>query len=139
MAIAVSRSKVYRLRHGISIGSSYTTETAARSFTHCIAEAKRNQMVSTLQNTKFFSLLLDGSSDAANIDKELLLAVWFDKNDLEERVCTKISYLKIIKLPDASATSLFIVLQEALKILGITKINREECAKLIGIATDGHY
>ena len=126
-------------RHGVSIGSSYTTETTARSFTHFIAEAKRNQLVSTLQNTKFFSLLLDGSTDAANVDNELLLAVlvWFDKNDLEERVCTKTSYLKISKLPDASATSLFIVLQEALKILGITKINREECAKLIGIATDG--
>ena len=34
-------------RHGVSIGSSYTTETAARSFTHFIAEAKRNQLVST--------------------------------------------------------------------------------------------
>ena len=37
-------------------------------------------------NTKFYSLLLDDSTstDAANVDNELLLAVWFDKNGLEE-------------------------------------------------------
>ena len=89
------------------------------------------------KNTKVFSLLLDCSTDAANVDNELYLAVWFDKDGLEERVCTKTSYLKISKLPDTSAMSLFSVLQEALKILGITKINRQECEKLIGIATDG--
>jgi len=60
-----------------------------------------------------------------NVDNEPFLTVWFDKNGLKERVCTKTSYLKISKLPDAFATSLFSVLQEALKILGITKINRE--------------
>jgi len=33
-------------RHGVNIGSSYTTETAARSFIHFIAEIKHNKLTS---------------------------------------------------------------------------------------------
>ena len=73
--------------------------------------------------------------DAANVDNELLLAVWFDKDSHSERVCTRISYLKISKLSAASALGLFGVLKEALQGLGIREINKEECTKLVGIGT----
>ena len=121
----------------MSIGNSYITETAARSFTHYIAETKRSQLVSILQEVKYFSLLLNGSTDAVNVDNELLLAVWFDKDGHSKRVCTRTSYLKISKLSAASALGLFGVLKEALQGLGIREINKEECTKLVGIGTDG--
>ena len=124
-------------QHGVSIENSYITETAARSFMHYITKTKRNQLVLILQEIKYCLLLLDGATDAANVDNELLLAVWFDKDSHSERVCTRISYLKISKLSAASALGLFGVLKEALQGLGIREINKEECTKLVGIGTDG--
>ena len=49
-------------QHDVSIGNNYITETAAWSFTYYIAETKRSQLASILQEVKYFSLLLDGST-----------------------------------------------------------------------------
>ena len=69
-------------RHGVNIGiyTNYTTGTSARSFTHFIAQAQRKKLGIALQQAKFFSILLDGSTDSRNIENELLLVVWFDKD-----------------------------------------------------------
>ena len=42
-------------------GKNYTMETSARSFTHFIPQA---QLGIALQQAKFFSILLDGSTDS---------------------------------------------------------------------------
>ena len=68
--------------------------------------------MSILQEAKYFSLLLDGSIDAAYVDNELLLEVWLDKDGHSERLCAGTSYLKISKL---SAMGLFGVLKGALQ------------------------
>ena len=39
-------------------------------------------------NAKFFSLLLDGSTDRGNIDDQLFLVVWCDRNGSDEKVHT---------------------------------------------------
>ena len=126
-------------RHGINIGTNYTTETSARSFTHFIALAQQKKLGIALQQAKFFSILLDGSTDSRNIENELLLVVWFDKDGQAngERVVTKTSYLRIARPSTGTAKGLFDVLQTALQRLGISTINREECGKIVGIGTDG--
>ena len=126
-------------RHGVNIGKNYTTETSARSFTHFVAQAQRMKLGITLQQAKFFSILLDGSTDSKNIENELLLVVWFDKDGQvnRERVVTKTSYLKIARPSTDNAKSIFDVLQTALQRLGISAISREECGKIVGIGTDG--
>ena len=126
-------------RHGVNIGSSYTTETAARSFIHFIAETKRNKLTLSLQQGKFFSLLLDGSTDSRNIENEIMVVVWFDKNSqgCNERVIIRTSYLKVSRPSTANAKGIFEVLEAALQGLGILAIGREHCAKLVGISTDG--
>ena len=126
-------------RHGVNIGTNYTTETSTRSFTHFIAEAQRKKLVTGLQQAKFFSVLLDGSTDSRNIENELLLVVWFDKDGQAngERVVTRTSYLKIARPSTGTAKGIFDVLQTALQGLGISAISREECGKIVGIGTDG--
>ena len=62
-----------KARHGVNLGSAYKMETAGKTFTHYIAESQRQELVRTLQSAEFFSLLMDGSNDAGNIDNELLL------------------------------------------------------------------
>ena len=43
---------------------------------------------------KKFSLLLDGSTDAANVENELILAMLFDKEGVDEKVVTHSQLLK---------------------------------------------
>ena len=50
-------------RHGVNIGTYYTTETSARSFIHFIAEVQQKKLVTVLQQAKFFSIVLDASTD----------------------------------------------------------------------------
>jgi len=123
--------------HGISIGTTYTTETAAKSFTGYIVQAQRNKLFVDLEKAKFFSLLLDGSTDADNVDNELLLVVWFDKDGVGEMVFTRTSYLCISKPATATALGIFDVIQAAVHKLGIPAINEEHCTKLVGIGTNG--
>ena len=65
------------------------------SFIHYIAEARRQVLVRTISKAKFFSLLLDGSTDKGNIDNELLLVIWCDPDGKDEKVHTWISYYKV--------------------------------------------
>ena len=73
-------------KHGVDLGTTYRTETTGRSFVHISAEAKRQELVENLRKAKFFSLLLDGSTDAGNVDNELVLVVWFDHDGGDESV-----------------------------------------------------
>ena len=60
-------------KHGVDIRSSYTNERSGRTFVHYIAEAKRQMLVDKITNAKFYSLLLDGSTDTGNTDNEVLV------------------------------------------------------------------
>ena len=51
------------VHHGVAIGSTYTNEIACKSFTHFIAKSQRRQLFEKLTQAKFFSLLIDGSTD----------------------------------------------------------------------------
>ena len=98
---------------------------------------KRSIIVTDLQKAKFFLILLDGSTDSRNIINELLLVVWFDKGGQGERVTTRTSYLSITRPSTATAKGIFDALETALQVLSIAAINRVECAKIVGIGTDG--
>ena len=125
-------------RNCVNLGSAYKTETACKTFIHYIAESQRKELVHTLQSAKF-SVLIDGSTDAGNIDNELFLVVWFDKEGVGEKVCTHASYFRVSRPSSVSAEGLFEVLTTTYTVqsMGITAVGREECAKLVGIGTDG--
>ena len=124
-------------KHGVNVGTTYCTETAGKSFVHFIAESKRQELALELQKAKFFFLLLDGSTDAGNVDNELELVVWFDRDGANERVCTRTSYFAIMQPSTTTASGMFDALQQSLGCFGIQTIDCEECARLIGIGTDG--
>ena len=65
-------------RHGVAIGSAYTNKIAGKTFTHYMAESQRKQLLERLQQAKFFSQLMDGSTDKGNIEDEVFMAVWCD-------------------------------------------------------------
>ena len=94
------------MRHGINLGSTYKMETAAKTFTYYIAESERQKLLDTVQSAKFFSLM-DGSTDVYNVENELFLVVWFDKEGVREQVCTHSSYFSIKRPSSVSAHGLF--------------------------------
>ena len=48
-----------------------------------------------LKNCKFFSILLDGSTNSVDVDNELLMAVHFDREGADEKLSINISYFKM--------------------------------------------
>lgn len=124
-------------RHGVQVGTSYLNENAGKDFMHYIAEAKRQDLLQKLTKAKFFSLLLDGSTDKGNIDNELLLVVWCDPDGTDEKVHTRMDYLKVSRPQSVTANGLFQVLKEGLQSLGIEEMSAGECKKLVGVGTDG--
>ena len=65
------------MKHGVNLGSSYLNENAAKEFVKYIAESK---LQSVLSSATFFSLLMDGSTDASNSENKVLFVMWCDVN-----------------------------------------------------------
>ncbi len=123
--------------HGVCLGTSYVNETAGKEMIHYIAESRRQELMKKLANARFFSLLLDGSTDKANIDNELILALWCDRDGRDEKIHTRMEYFTVVQPQSVTAAGLFKVLESALQGLGISEISAETCKKLVGIGTDG--
>lgn len=71
------------------MGLSYINEAAGKDFCHYIAESRREDLALCLSKAKFFSLLMDGSTDSGNIEDELFLVVWCDVDGDDEKLHTK--------------------------------------------------
>ena len=115
----------------MNVGIDYINEHAAETFCHYIAESRREELAENLASTKFFSVLMDGSTDKGNIDDELFLVPWCDVDG------TRMSYFAVARPDTVTASGLFECLQTSLQRIGISAINAEECKKLVGIGTDG--
>ena len=70
----------------------YCNQTAGKTFCHFIAES-RAELGGKIEKSIFFSILMDGSTDSANIDDELFLVTWCSTDGHGQIVCTNMSYL----------------------------------------------
>jgi len=102
-------------KHGLDIGVSYTYECSSRTHVHYIAEARRQELAKKVVSAKFYSLLIDGSTNKGNIDNEAVLTVWCDSNSTDEKIHTRISYLSLIRPKFVTGEGLFEVLVQALE------------------------
>ena len=60
-------------RHGVDLGFAYKTDVSAQTFTHYIAESQRQSFLESFSTMNFYSFLMDGSTDAGNVEDELVL------------------------------------------------------------------
>lgn len=116
---------------------SYINENAGKELIHYIAESRRQELKQRLANAKFFSLLLDGSTDTGNIDNELLVVVCCDRDGSDEKIHTRMEYFTVVRPHLVTVQGLLEVLESGLQGLGIKEISAEECKKLVEIGTDG--
>ena len=123
--------------HGVNVGTSYTTVDAGKSFCHYIAETRREDLANCLSKAKFFSLLMDGSTDVGNVDDEVFLVLWCDVDGKDEKVHTRMSFFAVARPESVTGSGLFDCMKCALARIGIAAINPEACKFLVGMGTDG--
>ena len=124
-------------RHRVSIGSSYTNKIAGKMFTHYVAQSQRQQVLERIVQAKFFSLLIDGSTDKANVDNEVFMAVCVIQMKVMKKIHTQTFYFHVGRPSTFDAAGLFQNLSIALQKLGCTEVDVEHCSKLVGIGSDG--
>ena len=119
------------------MGNAYTNDVVCRTFTLYIAESQRQQVKERISQAKFFSLLIDGSTDKGNVDDELFIMVWCDTNGEDELVHTRMTYFHVSRPSTVTAAGLFEELTKTLAKLGVPSIDAENCSRLVGIGIDG--
>lgn len=131
-------------RHGIELGHAYKNAPSAKLFTHYIAEAQRQQLMQALSKTKFYSFLMDGSTDAGNIEQELVVLQLCKIDDASEEIKSYTRYLSVASPKSVDARGLLRCLSHCLSPLGIEDIldqksvlETEGRPVLIGGGTDG--
>ena len=119
-------------RHGVALGDGYKNDLACATFTDYIGQDLRENLTETLHKAKFFSLQMDGSTDCANIEEELFLAVYFDPYSSHGTVQIKNVYFCTKQPSSVDAPGLYECLKNALTYLGV-----DQTSKLIGLGCDG--
>ena len=123
--------------HGVDVGTTYFNDVACRTFCHYIAQSKHQSLIDKLSKAKFFSLLLDGSTDRSNVDNIIFLAVYCDYSARDEKVHSRMPFLKVDHPASGTGEGLFASLESVLQCLRIPSIDAEVCRKLVGVGTDG--
>ena len=84
--------------HGVNLGPAYRTPDSAKAFTSYIAESPHQEFLDKLSSStgpKFFSFLIDGTTDAGNHEDELVVLVYCDKNEVTSEITTCIRYFSV--------------------------------------------
>ena len=124
-------------RHGVDIGAAYVNENAGKTFCAYIAESRRKALREVVNSAKFYSILMDGSTDVANVDDEVFLLQWCDVDNSVEKVHSRMDFLSVSRPQSADGKGLFECLQTVFQEIGVTALHKENCKSLVGIGTDG--
>ena len=130
-------------RQGVRLGSSYKRSDCAQQFTYYIAEGQRNVFQQSLSQVNFFSFLMDGSTDAGNIEQEMVFVLYCKRDDKAKAVRSHTRYLALLNPTSSTAEGLVDCLGDALERLDIDisqkegVLNAEHRPALVGGGTDG--
>ena len=96
----VKYAALYELeaRHDVDLGHAYKTAPSAKLFTHYIAESQRQQFLQVLSKAKFCSFLMDGSTDAGNVEQELVILLSCKKDDTAEEIKSYARFFSVLLL-----------------------------------------
>ena len=132
-------------RHGVNLGDAYNTQESAKKFTAYIARSQKHAFLSKLfSESHFYSLLMDGTTDAGNVEDELIVLVYCNKDDANQQMKTCTRFLTIEAPKKADASGLVKCVDKAVELLGVENVlNRDSVLSvegkpvLVGIGTDG--
>ena len=73
--------------HAADIGHAYRTPDSAKSFTGFIAKSQHQGFLNSLScGSRFFCLLLDGATDAGNVEDELIAILYCMRDDATQQI-----------------------------------------------------
>ena len=82
--------------HGVDLGFSYKSPPSAKMFTHYIAQNQRESLLNSLSTTSsFYSFLMDGSTDAGNVEDELVSIQFCVRDDSRQVIRSNTRYLSL--------------------------------------------
>lgn len=110
----------------IALGATYRNKTQAKEFTQYIAEAERNEIREMLKNTRFLSIMSDGSTDSSVKEEELVYVRWSHKGKIERK------FVGIKSVEKAEAAHITSAIRDIME--GVCE---EWESKLVALATDG--
>ncbi len=129
--------------HGVDLGSAYKTAQSAKLFTHFIAQSCRNKFLGDLRQKKFYSFSMDGSTDAARIEQELIIIHSAFKDDFQEKIKSLARFFSVASVKSANASGLLTCASHCLSDLGVTNLSEQNLSDvginpvLVGCGTDG--
>ncbi len=118
--------------HGIDLGTGYKNEKACAYFVRYIGQSLKESLTEELQRAKFFSIQTDGSSDIANVEEELFLALYCDPHGHDHKLHVRSRFLTVLQPKSVNASGLFDCFSRAMDSSGT---NWKQ--KLIGLGCDG--
>ena len=93
--------------HGVDIGHAYNTPESAKAFTGFIAKSQCQGFLNILSsNNHFYSLLMDGTTDAGNVEEELVALVFCTKDASTQQLITCSRFLSLYSPKKADASGL---------------------------------
>ena len=120
-------------KHGVDLGSSYRNDHACATIIEYIARDFQQQLVTSLNQSKFFSLQADSSTDTGNTENELFLVLYFDPHSTDGKVHVRDRFFTVRHLGSGTASGLLECLRRALQYMNITDWQQ----KIIGLGCDG--
>lgn len=123
----------------MDLGFAYKTKDSAKSFTLFIAESQCQVFLHMLSAAPFYSFLMDGSTDAGNVEDELIAILYCFMDDVAQEVRSCGRYFALEVPMKADADGLLSCLGSALKPLVINLLNKANILEVEGkpILVDG--
>ena len=110
-------------RHDADLGIAYSTPDSAKSFTGYITKSQRQDFLTKFcSESHFYSVLTDGTTDAGNLEDELIILVYCCKNDTTQEITAKTRYWSIHNPEKADADGILKCLSESLQLLGVKNV-----------------
>ena len=132
-------------RHDVDLAIAYSTPDSAKSFTGYIAKSQRQAFLTKFCcESHFYSVLTDGTTDAGNLEDELIALAYCCRNDTTQEITATTRYWSIHNPEKANADGILKCLSESLQLLGVENLMDKESVLgvedkpvLVGVGTDG--
>ena len=131
-------------QHGVDLDFAYWAKNSAKSFVRYIAQSQRQDFFHSLSHKHFFSMLMDGTTDVSNTERELIVVLYQEKDDVFQEMKSVTRYFSVVP-PERANAGLVRCLGNAMKQLDTDNIlNKssvlgvQEKPIIVGVGTKWH-
>ena len=122
------------VKHGVQLGEVYANDTSAGVMIYFIGDSIAWDLKNTLKNPIFFSLLMDGSTDASVTKKQAIFVVVFNPTPPKtNEIKVEIMYLNLANLVTADAPGIICAIDFSFESISFENWH----SKLVGYGSDG--